>query len=233
MLPQLLLAILPGLAIAWFIYRLDKYEREHVVPLTMAFCLGMLTTVPVFKLQEWYYHMGWEDTTTMAATFFSSFILVALNEETIKFVTLLLFSIRRSSFNEPIDGIVYSVMISMGFATLENVFYAIQFGLPTTAVRAFTAVPAHAVFATMMGYFVGKARFYPDKRQKMLLWGWLVPVVVHGIYDFFIMQEVYDGLILLAVVTLIISLYFAFRLIREEQEESPFRPKDDGNAPQV
>lgn len=67
----------------------------------------------------------------------------------------------------------------------------------------------------------------------MLLWGWLVPVVVHGIYDFFIMQEVYDGLILLAVVTLIISLYFAFRLIREEQEESPFRPKDDGNAPQV
>ncbi|MBK6947191.1 MAG: hypothetical protein IPH16_03095 [Haliscomenobacter sp.] len=58
------------------------------------------------------------------------------------------------------------------------------------------------------------------------MYGWLVPLIVHGIYDFFIIQEIYDALILFAVVTLSMSLFFAFRLIREGQEASPFKEKD-------
>ena len=59
------------------------------------------------------------------------------------------------------DGIVYAVMIGMGFATLENIIYASRFGLETTLFRAFTAVPAHGVFAAIMGYYigVGKVRY--------------------------------------------------------------------------
>jgi RsiW-degrading membrane proteinase PrsW (M82 family) len=114
-------------------------------------------------------------------------------------------------------------MISMGFATLENIYYALEFGMPTTALRALTAVPAHAVFAAMMGYYVGKATFQTQKKRPLLLKGWAVAITVHGIYDFFIIQEIYDALALLAIVTLTISLFFAFRLIREGQEASPFK----------
>ncbi|HOY21042.1 MAG TPA: hypothetical protein PLC89_27265, partial [Haliscomenobacter sp.] len=39
-------------------------------------------------------------------------------------------------------------------------------------------------------------------------------------YDFFIIQEFYDWLILLAIVTLVISIFFAMRMFKEEQEKS-------------
>lgn len=220
---QLLLAVVPGLAIAWFIYRIDKYEREKFFPLTLAFLLGMLITLPIMEAQKWFFTMGWEQSASLFPALFVSFILVSLPEETVKFLALLFCSAHKRHFNEPLDGIVYSVMISMGFATLENIYYALEFGMPTTALRALTAVPAHAVFAAMMGYYVGKATFQTQKKRPLLLKGWAVAITVHGIYDFFIIQEIYDALALLAIVTLTISLFFAFRLIREGQEASPFK----------
>ena len=220
---QLLLAVVPGLAIAWFIYRIDKYEREKFFPLTLAFLLGMLITLPIMEAQKWFFTMGWAQSASLFPALFVSFILVSLPEETVKFLALLFCSAHKRHFNEPLDGIVYSVMISMGFATLENIYYALEFGMPTTALRALTAVPAHAVFAAMMGYYVGKATFQTQKKRPLLLKGWAVAITVHGIYDFFIIQEIYDALALLAIVTLTISLFFAFRLIREGQEASPFK----------
>lgn len=220
---QLMLAILPGLAIAWFIYRIDKYEREKILPLTFSFMLGMLITLPVMEAQKWFFYMGWEQTQSLLPAIFVSFILVSLTEESVKFLALLFTAAHKRYFNEPLDGIVYAVMISMGFATLENIYYALEFGIPTTALRALTAVPAHAVFATMMGYYVGKAAFRPWEKTRLLLRGWLAAFTVHGIYDFFIIQEIYDALTLFAILTLTISLFFAFRLIREGQEDSPFK----------
>ncbi len=223
---QLMLAILPGLAIAWFIYRMDKYEREKFFPLTFSFFLGMLITLPIMEAQKWFYYMGWEQTQSLLPAIFVSFILVSLTEESVKFLALLFATAHKRYFNEPLDGIVYAVMISMGFATLENIYYALEFGMPTTALRALTAVPAHAVFATMMGYYVGKAVFRPHEKKRLLLRGWIVAFAVHGIYDFFIIQEIYDALALLAILTLSISLFFAFRLIREGQEDSPFKSRE-------
>lgn len=213
--------------IVWFIYRSDQYDREGWWPLTLSFLLGMLVTLPVIKIQQWFYEQGWENTSTVFHALFVAYILVALTEELLKYLVLLFYPYRQRFFDEPLDGIVYAVMISMGFATLENILYAFQFGIPTTAIRGLTAVPAHAAFAVIMGYYVGKSKFRPERRQRLLLRGLLIPIAVHGLYDFFILQEVYDYLILLAVITLSISLYFALQMIREQRENSPFRPPTD------
>lgn len=218
-----ILAILPGLAIVWFIYHIDRHEREHFWPLTIAFLLGTLIALPLVEAQRWFSEMGWMHPDTPGAAVLISFILVSLSEETLKYSSLRIFTSRASFFNEPLDGIVYSVMISMGFATLENMLYAVKFGISTTAIRAFTAIPAHAVFAIMMGYYIGKARFYPGKKGRFMTLAWLIPWAVHGIYDFFIIQEIYDALVVFAVLTLGLSLFFSFQLIAEEQEESPFK----------
>lgn len=221
----LVLAILPGFLICLFIYRMDKYEKESPFHLYLSFALGMLITIPVLKLQEWTYHMGLDEADEIWATLFSSFIVVALSEELIKFAALMLYPFPRKFFNEPIDGIIYAVMIAMGFATLENILYAYRFGIETIILRAFTAVPAHAAFAVMMGYFVGKAKFQPERRRYYLLSALGLPVVVHGIYDFFILQELYDWLMLLAVPVLAVSIHFAWRMILLQQEDSPFKEK--------
>jgi len=219
---QLLLAIFPAILIAWIIYRSDRHEREKWFPLTLCFFLGMLITIPVMKVQETFYNWGIDDPENLFWVCFNSFLVVAFTEELFKFLALFCFPYWRPFFNEPLDGIIYAVMISMGFALLENVLYAMEFSISTTALRGITAVPAHAVFATMMGYFVGKSKFKTQRKTqgRFLIMGLGIAVLVHGLYDFFIIQEFYDWLILLAIVTLVISIFFAMRMFKEEQEKS-------------
>ena len=63
-------------------------------------------------------------------------------------------------FNEPIDGIVYGVCVSLGFATLENIYYVYVLpdyfettSLSLAILRAFSAVPAHATVWCYNGLF--------------------------------------------------------------------------------
>lgn len=220
-----LAAIAPGLFICWYIYRMDKYEREQPFPLFATFWLGALATLGVIKLETWATYSPWLQGEGILFTLFSSFIVVALTEELVKYLCLYIYPYRSRFFNEPMDGIVYAVMIGMGFATLENLMYALQYGLETVILRAFTAVPAHAAFAVIMGYYFGKAKFEADPkvRRKRLLLALFVPLVIHGIYDFFILQEIYEGLIALALVVLGASIVFARLLLLEQREDSPFK----------
>jgi RsiW-degrading membrane proteinase PrsW (M82 family) len=218
-------AIIPGILICWYIYNMDKYEKESRLQLVFTFVIGMAITFPVMLLET---HMSeWVSSryTSLGVILFVSFIVVALTEELIKYLALMAYPYQRSFFNEPMDGIVYAVMIGMGFATIENILYASRDGLGTTLIRAFTAVPAHAAFAIMMGYFTGLGKFAATFRNKyrMLALGFVVPWLVHGLYDVFIIQEAYDELIILALVVLAASIFLARKLMLEQQENSPFK----------
>ena len=65
--------------------------------------------------------------------FKQAFFVVGFSEELSKFLIVLLFAQRHKEFNEPFDGIVYAVMVSMGFAATENIMYVMQSG-PATAI---------------------------------------------------------------------------------------------------
>lgn len=221
----ILLAILPGLLVCYLIFRLDKYEQEPKLPLLISFALGMVITLPVMFLEEWAAEVGWDAPDRFLPTLLFAFVGVALVEELFKFAALMAFSYHRPFFNEPMDGILYTVMIGMGFATLENILYADRFGLETALVRAFTAVPAHAAFAVLMGYYVGLAKFDKANRLILLLKGLGWAILVHGIYDFFILQAMFDWLILFALVVLIVSTIFARKMIIAHQNNSPFKEK--------
>ena len=222
----LLLAIIPGILICVFLYFLDKYERESKTQLLICFLLGMAITFPALKIEAWIEYNNYSYTISVLRTLIFSFLGVALVEELLKLIVLIGYPFQRPFFNEPMDGIVYSMMIGMGFATLENVFYAFDFGWGTTILRAFTAVPAHAVFAVIMGYYVGLAKFHRPKRIQYILTGLGLAILVHGIYDFFILQEAYEWLMLFALVTLAVSIYYARKLVRLHQENSPFREEE-------
>ena len=84
---------------------------------------------------------------------------MALVEEFSKYIIVRFYAQKKNEFNEPFDGIVYAVMVSMGFAALENILYTYQYGFGVGVTRAFTAVLAHATFGVIMGYFMGKAKF--------------------------------------------------------------------------
>ena len=84
------------------------------------------------------------------------------------------------------DGIVYAVCVSLGFAALENIIYLFSNAesyLSVGIARAIFAVPGHFCFGILMGYNYSLAKFYPKtpKKNKALIL--VAPIIVHGIYD--------------------------------------------------
>lgn len=219
----LLLAVFPGLLISYVIFRADKYEREPLVPLIICFGLGAAVTFPAMELEKWAFHILQTREQGFGVIILSAFFVVALNEEVFKFAVLRFVAFPRSYFNEPFDGIVYSVQVSMGFATMENVFFAHRFGMETVLLRAFTAVPAHLAFAVVAGYYVGLAKFSPENRLKLLWQGFGMAFLLHGVYDFLILQSWSDWLLVLASLTLYLCLYYCHNLIKQHLDNSPFK----------
>ena len=113
-----------------------------------------------------------------------TFVIIAFSEEFSKYIFLRYYSYRKRSFNEPFDGIIYMVMVGMGFATIENLMYVLvqtllQNQWATAGMRAITAVPAHASFI-VMGYYAGLAKFSKDKEKQLLMQGILYATILHG-----------------------------------------------------
>ena len=220
-------ATLPSMAIAYWIYHQDYHEKEPAKMLLWAFLCGCASTIPAIFFQS--YFIDWENPQSLYATSLFAFLGVALTEELSKFILFRRFVYPQKDFNEPIDGIVYGVMVGLGFATLENVMYvfnAEQNGFSTALGRAFTAVPAHAAFGVLMGAYVGLAKFFPEKATVYTIIGVGLAVFFHGAYDFFLMQQVYEGMAILAIFTLIWSINMSRKLIRLGQDMSQFKPKD-------
>lgn len=221
----LTLATLPGILIAYGIFRADKYEREPLVPLLMCFAMGAAITLPALQIEKWAFAHLQTGGSGLGQVAFTAFVAIALNEEFFKFLVLLFFAFPRQFFNEPFDGIVYSVMIAMGFATMENISFANRFGLETVLLRAFSAVPAHLVFGVVAGYFAGLAKFSPAARTRLLLRGFGLAVLLHGVYDLLILQNWSDWLLVLATVSLYLCLFYCNDLIKEHLDQSPFKKR--------
>lgn len=219
----LLLAILPGLLFCLLIYFLDKHEKEGATPLLISFGLGTLSALPAVGLQMLAAKLGLDSTAHFGYLLFYVFIVVAFSEELVKMVMLLLYPYPQPFFNEPMDGIVYTIMIGMGFAVVENLIYAYNYGIETVMIRSFTAVPAHAIFAVFMGYFVGLSKFHPDSKWKLIGFGLLLAVGIHGLYDFFILQQYYEWLMGLGLLTVIVGSYLSWLLIKDHRDNSPFK----------
>lgn len=84
------------------------------------------------------------------------------------------------------DGIVYAVFVSLGFAGLENILYL--FSNPESFVsvgisRAIFAIPGHFCFGVLMGYYYSLARFYTQLRITNMALILIAPILAHGVYD--------------------------------------------------
>ncbi len=220
----LAIAIAPGLAIMMFIYFMDKHEKEPIRLLLLSFFFGLLSTGLTLFITRLFTPYFPTHATLEINEFFKAFLQVGMVEELSKYLFLMLFLYPRKEFNEPFDGIVYAVMIGMGFATLENILYSINGGMSVALVRMFTAVPAHATFAAIMGYFAGSAKF-KEKNALYSLIGLFGAVLFHGAYDYFLFISHIPGMFLGALVSLVAGIYFSIKAMRLHSDASPFRKK--------
>ena len=217
----LYISLAPVAIIGLYVYLRDKYEKEPVICLLKALFIGILIVLPIVLIEN----ITGEFTDNFQGFFkpvYNGFFVAAFTEEGFKFLAFLLFIWKSRDFNEKFDGIVYAVYISLGFAAVENIFYVYRGGYEVGMLRALTAVPAHALFATVMGYHFANAKFYPLKRNSEMMLAFLVPFIWHGLYDTLLMSK--KEILLLVFIPLFILYWFiALKRMKELSASSIFR----------
>jgi RsiW-degrading membrane proteinase PrsW (M82 family) len=218
----LALALAPTTAVMLYIYLRDRHEPEPLGLLVLSFLYGGVSTM-LTLLISWPVNILFLTKPDDAIhQFINAFFKVALIEEFSKFFFVRFVLFYNKNFNEPYDGIVYAIMVGMGFATLENVIYVYQYGFTTGIMRMFTAVPAHATFAIIMGYFLGKAKFTHRKVFYFSMVSLLAAAAFHGTYDYLLFISYVPGLWIGAAISLAIILLLSRKAIRLHDQSSPF-----------
>lgn len=137
--------------------------------------------------------------------FCSAIFAPGLVEEGCKFLALYVITRKNKNFNSLFDGVIYSAFVSLGFATFENIFYVIENGFSTAITRMIMSVPGHFFFSVLMGiayswwhvYNMAQSREKYLKQlgiidknaveytgKKYIIQAVIIPILVHGIYDF-------------------------------------------------
>jgi protease PrsW len=228
MLGLLVIAIAPAAALFLFFYLRDKYRREPIGILLVTFALGAASLVPAamtsLSLQKL---TGWRSSTpSLLHAFLGAMIIVGLVEEGAKFLVVRFYAYHRPEFDEPYDGIMYSVMAALGFATLENIIYIFSNGAGTGVMRALLAMPSHAFDGVLMGYFLGEAKFARSDRVGNWLsaLGFGLAVLAHGLYDFIVFTLDKAPLMILSLLTMAVLFWVIFfKATRKLAEQSPYK----------
>ncbi|MBR6201219.1 MAG: PrsW family intramembrane metalloprotease [Spirochaetales bacterium] len=215
------LAVLPGLFLIVYIYNLDKQEKEPVGLLLKLTGLGALTVISALLLELLGSHIlpiFFTPNTTLYA-FIECFFVVAMAEEAGKYFVLKKFAWNDKNFDYMFDGIVYGVCVGLGFAIVENISYVLQNGVGNAITRAVTAIPGHATFGIYMGWYMACAKHYlaqgnESKAKSNLTKSFVVPVLLHGFYDFCLFAN--STVWILIFYAFIIILYWkTFRMVKK------------------
>ena len=205
-----IIALLPSILLILFFFLSDKFN-EPIKLTFQIFILGVVSIIPAFYLNNFIlriFSTGEKFNDALLTGFFAG----GLVEEILKFSILYFFILKKKEFNEPMDGIVYGVAASLGFASLENLHYVYfrssEFGLEEIHIaifRAFTAVPMHGLVGCVMGFYFGLLAFTGN--YKFLGYALVVPIIFHGTYNFLLSYNFFYAFFIV-----IILLIFSIKL---------------------
>ena len=207
----LLLAVIPSLIIALIVYKSDTIEKEPIKELLKAFLLGIVAVI-ITLVVSFIFGIADVDVNDINTwqLFIYSFISVALVEELSKWLGGYILLRKNKDFNYMYDGIVYFSFIALGFATVENILYALSSDISTVLIRAVTTVPAHVFFGIACGYWFTlaireKNKGNMEKKNRYLILSIIIPIILHGFYDFCLLTGSY--LFLMIYLVFVVSLY--------------------------
>ncbi len=228
------LAIAPVALLLIYIYKKDVISKEPTKALVKAFlggCLVVLLDLLVLLPIHLLFGSATEWSPLLLSVFGQSFIEAGIPEELCKFAVLYFLAWKSKDFDEHFDGIIYAVFVSMGFACIENIMYVAIGGVGTGILRAITAVPGHFFFGVTMGYYFSRAKFIPEIRKNNMYKALLIPMLLHGIYDFilFLIKSLSDieneevgavgGIIIVLAISFFVFNFFLWKLGRKRIEE--------------
>jgi len=185
----ILLTVGPPLLILFYIIKSDKFT-EPASAVIKIFFLGLILIIPAGYLNGRF--------VTLETAY-----LAGITEESLKYLAFIFFVTKLHEFDERMDAIVYGTLISLGFATWENYEY-VYLMFPEVdsyyiaILRAYSAIPLHAMCGVIMGYHLGLYYFNGESKSNHLFLALLILILVHGTYhdlahplNLFVLIEVY------------------------------------------
>lgn len=177
---------------ALVIWLLDRYEREPVWAVTVAFCwgaFGAATGSIVFNEG-----IRWLLGRDQLAMQYVAVVTAPIVEEFFKGLIVVAFIPMRRLIDNTTDGIVYASISALGFAMSENFIYFVESGmrdgaagyLATVLVRTGFTAPMHVVATSMLGGMIGYACWKgrtPAHLMLAVLIGYPTAVGTHIIWN--------------------------------------------------
>lgn len=220
LLSTLAAAVAPGVALLAYFYLSDRYDAEPLPMVIRMFLIGALIVVPVMIVQRAF--SLWLGDSDLLFSFATS----AGVEEFFKWFVLYHIVFPHAQFDEPYDGIVYATAVSLGFATVENILYALfePVTIGMLLMRALLPVSGHALFGVFMGFLLGKAKFATGGLVRLYLGlALLIPVFWHGLYDYLTLTFFASSRVWLVVPFMFFLWMGGIRFVHRAHATSPFR----------
>lgn len=214
-----IMAIVPIIIIGFYFYKKDDKKEPNymVVKLFLSGFISAILTIIISLVQLFIFpdFTNYENL-NLVGIFIYSFIFISLVEELSKWLMIHKLAYNHKEFDQIYDIILYSVFVGLGFALLENFIYVFtnDNSLKIAIFRGFTSIPAHASFQVFMGYFLGQKKLYeklnPKLAKKYHYLSIIIPVLLHGIYDFLLLAN-YIPFLLIFFIFIIIMFIFTIK----------------------
>ena len=220
----ILLTFVPSIVLLLYFTLSDRFKEPKGTVL-LIFFLGFLICLPAGILNG-LSHDFFYDGSKYSENLTSSFLGPAWAEELLKFSILYLIVLKRNEFNEPMDGLVYGVVVSLGFATYENYTYVYEWAEVIAKEenvnyaelsylialgRSYSAIPMHGLNGAVMGYYFGMYAFTGNKR--FLILSLALPYLFHGFYNFL----VWPNPMIIIGILVIVSFYLHSELKKKQK----------------
>ena len=218
-------AVIPAVFLMMKVYQLDRLEQESPALLWTLVKAGIFSALIALVAERVlssllgmvvpYNHPAY--------SVLLYFVVVACSEEGAKYFMLHRRTWLSPEFNCQYDGVVYAVFVSLGFALWENISYVLHYGFSTAVVRAVTAIPGHTCFGVFMGVFYGLARKAENQGESdnsliFRICTVLVPVLLHGAYDYIASTNTNTWYFVAFIAALfIVSYWLVVRMSREDR----------------
>lgn len=215
--PRILLfaAVVPAIFLLIKVYQLDRMEREPLDLIIQLVVYGMVATALAALIEDVLMNQA-------TSKFIAYFGVVGCTEEGLKYLFVNLGTWKSREFNCMFDGIVYCISVSLGFALMENILYVFNYGLNVAFVRALTAIPGHACFGIFMGVWYGMAKKAEGRAQYAQatlyrILAFLVPVLIHGTYDYLATSDNYWFFLFI-----ILLFFISYRLVIHQSQNDQY-----------
>lgn len=221
----ILAAVAPAILLLIIFYKVDRYNPEPLKLLLFLYFLGMVSVIPVLIVEIILSSLNifrLFDTDLM--NLYDALVVAGFTEELFKMLFVLIFAFNHKEYDEYLDGIIYCVFVSLGFATVENIMYVLQGSYTVAIMRAILSVPAHMLFGVTMGYYMSLSKFSLARvnKNKYMTLALIVPIALHGFYDYILMSR-YQFLVLLLLPFMIWMWVFNLKKLKIYFNDSKYQ----------